>query len=209
MARAQAAQARAAIAFARLQLANATITSPLSGTVTHRSVSPGDLAGPGRSLITVAQIDRVDAVLDVSETDLGRVKVGQPVTVRVDAYADRTFDGTVRGIGQAADSRSRTFLVKVAVENPRHLLRPGMFVQGEIVTDRRERTLVIPRDAVISSNGRTAVFVVTAGKARVHPVQLGLTSGVIVEVLWGLTQGDAVVVAGLSGLADGTPVTGR
>ncbi len=212
LARAQVAQAQAAVAFTRLQLGNATIAAPISGTVTHRLVDPGDLASafPGQgALLTVAQIDTVEVSLSVSETDLARVRSGQPAAIRVDTYPGTVFSGTVREVGQAADPRTRTFTVKVVVANAGHVLRPGMFARGEITSVRHPRALVIPRDAVVSENGGDSVFVVVDGKARARRVQLGLVSGPIVEVLSGVTAGENVVVVGQSGLIDGTAVTVR
>ncbi len=212
MARAQVAQAQAGLAFARLQLANATITAPFAGTVTRRLVDPGQLVTtmPGQGMvITVAQIDTVHIGLDVSETDLARVKPGQTVALRVDAYPDRSFTGTVVEVGQAADPRVRVFKVKVAVANPDHLLKPGMFARGTITTGQHAQALVIPRDAVTTESGQSTVFIAEAGKARTRKVRLGIMSGPVVEVLEGLTKGDAVIVVGQSGLTDGTPVSAR
>ncbi len=209
MARAQVMQAQAAATFARLQAANATLTSPLSGTVTARSIEPGSLASPGVPLMTVAQIDTVSVVLDVSEIDLSRLKVGQIVTVRADAYPDTTFRGVVKEISQAASSSTRTFKVKVAVENPRHDLKPGMFARAEITIGVKENALVIPRDAIVTENGRSVVFVVSDGKARVRQIDLGMISGPVVEVRSGVEAGESVVVAGQTDLTDGDAVTVR
>lgn len=209
MARAQVAQAQAAVNFARLQAANAVITSPLSGVVTHRFVDPGDLASlmPGQAnLITVSQIDPVYVVLDVSETDVERVKTGQQVGVYADAYPGRAFIGTVKEISQVADPRTRTFKVKVLVKNADHPLKPGMFARGEITVSRTEGALVIPRDAVVMTEGQATVFIVENGKARVRQVSLGATSGPFVEIRSGLVAGESVVVAGQSELSDGTAV---
>ncbi len=212
MARAQVAQVQAAVAFARLQLANATVTAPFAGTVTRRLVDPGQLVTtmPGQGmLITVAQIDTVHVGLDVSETDLARVKPGQTVALHVDAYPDRSFTGTVVEVGQAADPRVRVFKVKVAVANPDHLLKPGMFARGTITTGEHPKALVIPRDAITTESAQSTVFVAEAGKARTRKVRLGIMSGQVVEVLEGLAKGDAVIVVGQSGLTDGTPVSAR
>jgi HlyD family secretion protein len=212
MARAAVAQTQAAVALARLQLANATVTAPFAGTVTRRFVDPGQLviAMPGQGFVaTVAQIDTVHVGFDVSETDIARVHPGQPVAIRVDAYPGKAFAGTVREVGQAADPRVRAFRVKASVPNPGHLLKPGMFARGEITTAIRERALVIPREAVGSVGGETTVFVVEAGKARVRPVRLGMMSGAMVQVVSGLAVADPVVVAGQGGLVDGVAVTVR
>ncbi len=212
MARAQVAQAQAGVAYARLQAANATITSPLAGTVTRRFVDPGvTLAFPAQLAVArVAQIDSVYVVLDVSETDLDRVRIGQPVALRMDAYPDKVFTGTVREIGQAAEGRTRVFHVKAIVANPGHPLKPGMFGRGEITIARRENALVIPRDAVFDQGGETAVFIVEGGTtARVRKVRLGVMSGPVAEVISGLTKGDSVIVTGQSGVTDGTAITVR
>ncbi len=208
MARAQVAQAQAAVAFARLQASNATITSPLAGTVTRRFVEPGVTLALGQMAVArVAQIDSVYVVLDVSETDLSRVQVGQPSELRVDAYPDKAFTGTVRELGQAAEGLTRAFKVKVAVANPGHALKPGMFGRGEITVARHENVLVIPRDAVLDQGGESAVFIVDAGVARLRKIRLGLVQGPVVEVLDGLGKDESVIVAGQSGLTDGTAIT--
>jgi len=212
VARAQVRQADAALAFARLQADSAVITAPLSGTVTHRYVDPGDLASlmPGQSdLITVAQIDSVYAVLEVSETDLGRVRIGQTVVVSIDAYPDRSFTGFVREVSPAATPMTRSFKIKVVVDNPDRALKPGMFARGEIVVAQVSDALVIPRDAVVSANGKSTVFVVEADQARVREVQLGQISGPVVQVRAGLRAGESVVVAGQDQLTDGTAVSVR
>lgn len=210
MARAQVAQAQAAATFARLQATNATITAPIAGTITRRLVDPGVVTSSGTALVKVAQIDSVFVVLDVSETDLGRVRISQPVMVRMDAYPDRTFAGTVREIGQAAvEGRTRVFKVKARIENPGHLLKPGMFGRGEITVARHENALVIPRDAVVGDSAEATIFVADGGSARVRKVRLGIVSGPVVEVLSGVTTGEPVIVAGQGGLADGTAITVR
>lgn len=209
MAEAQARQAEAAVTYAQLQVANTTIIAPLAGIITARSVEPGNMANPGAALMTVAQIDTVHVVLDISETDLSRVAVGQMVAVRADAYPDATFEGRVAEIGQAADTPTRVFKVKVAVANDHHRLKPGMFAHAEITTQRVEGALVIPRDAVVTTDGKAVVFVVDGDKARARPVELGAADGPVVEVRSGVTAGESVVVAGQTDLTDGMTVLVR
>ena len=124
-----------------------------------------------------------------------------------DAYPGRRFSGTVREVAPAADPRTRNFRIKIAVANPDHALRPGMFARGEITVARTGAALVIPRDAVITSSGRPAVYVVEGGKARLREVQLGQVSGPVVQIVSGLRAGESVVMAGLDQLSDGAAVT--
>jgi len=209
MARAQVAQAQAAVSLIRVQIANTTITSPLAGIVTHRSIEPGEMAAPGVPLFTVAKISSVYAVFDVSETDLGRVRQGQPVAVRVDSFPGRLFQGTVRDIAEAGDPRTRVFKVKALVSNADRALKPAMFARGEITVGRASNAVVIPRDAVSTDNGKPSVFVVENGTARTRTIQVGRTYGPLIRVLAGLRPGESVVIAGQSGLTDGTAVTVR
>lgn len=209
MARAQLRQAQAAVSLIRVQIANTTITSPLTGVVTRRGIAPGEMASPGVPLFAVAKISAVYAVLDVSETDLGRVRLGQPVAVRVDSFPGRRFQGTVRDIAEAGDPRTRVFKVKVLVPNTDRALKPAMFARGEITVGRADRAIVIPRDAVSTDNGKPSVFVVEGGTARTRTIQVGRTYGPLIRVLGGLKPGELVVTAGQSGLTDGAAVTVR
>ncbi len=211
MARAQVMQAQGALAYAQLQAAATVITAPLTGTVTRRYVDPGVLlATPGQmAVVRVAQIDSVYVVLDVSEGDMNRVRVGQLVKLRMDAYPDKDFSGTVREISPAAEGRSRVFKVKVLTPNAGHPLKPGMFGRGEIAVARHDSAMVIPRDAVIDQGADSAVFVAEGGVARLRKIRVGIVSGPVIEVLAGLSPGDRVIVSGQSGLTDGTPITVR
>jgi HlyD family secretion protein len=214
MARAQVNQAQAAVSMIRLQIANASITAPLSGTLTRRGINPGEVATPAvgslsTPLFTIARITTVYATLDVSETDLGRIRLGQPVAVRVDSFPGRLFQGTVRDIAEAGDPRTRVFKVKALVPNTDRALKPAMFARGEITVGRANDAVVIPRDAVSTDNGKPSVFVVEGGTARTRTIQVGRTYGPLIRVLAGLQPGESVVIAGQSGLTDGTAVTVR
>lgn len=214
MARAQVEQAQGAVAFIRVQIANASITSPVSGVLTHRGINLGEVASPAvgslsTPLFTVAKVTSVYATLDVSETDLGKVHQGQPVAVRVDSFPGRLFQGTVRDIAEAGDPRTRIFKVKALLPNADRALKPAMFARGEITVGRAPGAIVIPRDAVSTENGKPSVFVVEGGTARTRTIQVGRTYGPLIRVLAGLRTGESVVIAGQSGLTDGTAVTVR
>jgi len=209
MARAQVAQAQAAVSLIQVQIANTTITSPMAGIVTRRSIERGEMAAPGVPLFIVAKISAVYAVLDVSETDLGKVRQGQPVSVRVDSFPGRLFQGTVRDIAEAGDPRTRVFKIKALVPNSDRALKPAMFARGEITVGRASSAIVVPRDAVSTDAGKPSVFVVEGGVARTRTIQVGRTYGPLIRVLAGLRPGESVVIAGQSGLTDGTAVSVR
>jgi membrane fusion protein (multidrug efflux system) len=127
----------------------------------------------------------------------------------VDSFPGRLFQGTVRDIAEAGDPRTRVFKVKALVSNADRALKPAMFARGEITVGRASNAIVIPRDAVSTDNGKPSVFVVESGTARTRTIQVGRTYGPLIRVLAGLRPGESVVIAGQSGLTDGTAVTVR
>lgn len=137
LAQAQLHQAQAALGLVDAQLAQLTLTAPISGTVTGRAIHAGETATAGGTLLTLANLNQVTLVLYVPESRIGQVQVGQPVEVTVDSFPGRTFIGRVATIAREAEFTPRNvqtqeervnlvFAVKVVLPNPDHALRPGM-----------------------------------------------------------------------------------
>ena len=136
-------QAEAAVAAIQAQIDKTTLRSPISGIVTARAVSEGEMSAPGVSLLTLADLDHVRLTLYIPETDIARVKTGQNVAVNVDSFPGRTFTGKVSFISpqaeftprntQTAQERAKlVFAIKVDIANGDHALKPGMFADAEI-----------------------------------------------------------------------------
>jgi HlyD family secretion protein len=136
-ARAAAAAAAAALDQATIQLAYARVTAPLDGIVTSRSIEPGEVVTPGREIMTLSNLAAIDLKIFVEETQIGKVKPGQKVEVRVDTFPDRVFPGTVAFISPEAEFTPKiiqtqkervklVYLVKVAIPNPGLELKSGM-----------------------------------------------------------------------------------
>ena len=135
--RARVDQARAAAALAEIQLENTRLTSPLTGVVLSDNIEPGEFVAAGTSIVTVADTARVWVRAYVDQTDLGRVHLGQKVGVRTDAFAGKTYEGTVGFIASEAEFTPKTvqtpkervklvFRVKVDIANPNDELKPGL-----------------------------------------------------------------------------------
>jgi multidrug resistance efflux pump len=146
LAGAQLRQAQAALALVEAQLTQLILTSPITGVVTSRSAHEGETAAPGVPILTLANLDEVTLVLYIPEDQIGRVRVGQPVEVRVDSFPGRVFVGRVATIAgeaeftprnvQTQEDRARlVFAVKVVIPNPDHALKPGMPADAVIVTN--------------------------------------------------------------------------
>jgi cobalt-zinc-cadmium efflux system membrane fusion protein len=177
-----------------------TLRAPISGTVVARDAVVGQPASEEQTLGTIADMSQVWFLARVFEKDLGQLRVGSAAEVHMNAYGDEHFSGTVEYIGQQIDPVARTVKARVRLENPRGLLRLGLFGTCQIAlekADGSEPRLVIPRSAVSEVGGKLVVFVrEKAGEFEVHPVTLGRESLGRVEVLEGLREGEELVSDG-------------
>lgn len=187
----------------QLVLQDTEIVAPMAGYVAERFVDEGDLAKPDVPLLRIVAIETIRMVVHVTESDYTRVKIGQKATVRVDAFPDRRFGGTVVRKAPALNPNTRTAAVRIEVPNPDESLKPGMHARVTLVFDRREDADVLPVAAVVEHQEQPAVFVVEGDppQAQLQPVQTGFNDGEIVEVLEGITSEDRVVTLG-SGLVE-------
>jgi HlyD family secretion protein len=156
-------QARANLMANKDSLKKTTIVSPIDGIVTAKPVEQGENAivgtmnNPGTVLLTVSDMSIVEGEMEVDETDVPQVRVGQKAVLTFDAYPEKKFDGVVTEIGGSpitksalgTDSSAVNFKVKVQVTNPPPNIRPGFSVSGKIETDRREAALAIPIPALV------------------------------------------------------------
>jgi HlyD family secretion protein len=142
-ARAQLAQAQATLTLAQAQYSNTILRAPMAGLVVTKSAEVGDVIGAGQRLMSIARLDRLWIRVYIPEPDLPLVRVGQPAAVYVDAFPGRAFAGTVTEIGQQAEFTPRNvqtreervklvFAVKITMDNPERLLKPGMPADAEI-----------------------------------------------------------------------------
>jgi HlyD family secretion protein len=211
-------QARANLAAARDTLSKTTMTAPMSGIVTALPVEEGEVAvigtmnNPGTILLTIADMSVVEAVMEVDETDIPNVKVGQSATVTIDAYPNKTFNGTVtevasspmqRGLGGTA-TEAVNFEVKIQIQNPPEGVRPGFSASADIVTGTRSKVIAIPIQALVvrekpgtgekgKPQDEEGVYVHRDKKAVFVPVKTGLAGENSIEILSGLKEGEEIV----------------
>lgn len=201
-AQAQRELAEATLAGAQIQLRDATVTAPFAGTITQRSVEPGEGVSPIVASFVLAQLDAVYVELAVPERLRSGLRVGQAVAVTVDAEPGSQFAGKIEKIQPAATVSSRSFTVKVRVPNAQRVLRPGAFARGTITLAVRSGVLQIPEKAVLVTAGNPVLFMVQNGQAVRREVTLGERQGGFIEIRSGLAAGDVVIVDGQLGLTD-------
>lgn len=197
--------ARASYDLAALQLSYADIRAPLDGVVAERYVKAGNTLAPNDKVVRIADLSPLVAYVHVPEREMRKLRVGQTASARVDA-AGGEFKSVIRRISPVVDSATGTFKVMLELVDPANQLRPGMFARIDIVHERRENVVRIPRAAILEDDGTPRVFVVQQGKARSREVSPGLTNGPLVEIDQGLTGGEQLVVVGQGTLKDGSAV---
>ena len=207
-ARAQAAiagvnSARAASEAAGTTASFALIASPFDGVVTEKMVEPGNMASPGAPLVRIEDTRGFRLEVRVDESRISQVTVGDRVPVSLDANGNdgmTTVSATVTEISRAVDADARAFLVKLALPASARV-RSGTFGRA-VFRGRTRRALTVPADALIHRGQLTSAFVVEDGVARIRLVNVSGT-----EILAGLVDGDVVILAPPSTLADGRRVT--
>jgi RND family efflux transporter MFP subunit len=185
-------------------LENAVLTSPINGVVTARNYDPGDMSST-LPIVTVGQLSPVVKVMiNVSENDLTLVHAGMPVDVTFDAFQGETFNGKIERIHPTVDTATRTFSVEVQINNTDERILPGMFARVEINLGNKDN-VVVPDRAIVkqTGSGNKYVYVYNNGTVSYHKVELGQRLDDAYEMLSGINDGDTVVIAGQTKLADG------
>lgn len=188
-------------------LENTVLTSPITGVVTARNYDPGDMTG-NLPVLTVGQLSPVVKVLiGISENDMNLVKKGMPVSIALDAFPGETFEGTVNRIYPTVDTNTRTFMAEVRISNPGERIKPGMFARVSFDMGSKHN-VVVPDRAVVkqTGSGNKYVYVYSNGRVSYKKVELGQRLGDSYELISGINDGDTVVTAGQTRLADNIPV---
>jgi HlyD family secretion protein len=214
-------QARAMLEGSQDTLQKTTIVAPIDGVVTARPVEEGEVAviglqnSPGTVLLTISDMSVVEAEMEVDETSIPTVRVGQEAVVRIDAYPNQAFAGVVTEVGSspisgivAGSTDAIKFKVKVRIKNPPADVKPGLSVQADILTGFRSQALVVPIQALVvreiehrpgvplppnAPREQEGVYLMDGGKARFEPVHTGLMGDLSVEVRGGLAGGETLV----------------
>lgn len=197
----------AAVELARVQLDKARIVAPFSGIVGLRRVSVGEYITAGQPLVNLEAIDPVKADFRVPERFLPAIRVGQAIRIRLDAFPDETFDGTVYAIDPRLDVAGRSLVVRAMVPNRDKRLRPGLFARVSVLLQLKEDALSVPEQAIVPQGDSQFVFKIVDGKVQLTKVVTGTRREGRVEIVEGLSVGDQVVTAGQLKLRDGAPVS--
>jgi HlyD family secretion protein len=188
------------------QLRDTFIRAPFDGYVQERLVSPGELVKAQAGVMRVVRIDPLKVTAEMPERMAPWIKTGAPVDLKVDAYPDRTFKGTLTRISPAVNSSTRAFPFEARVPNSDALLKPGTFARVHIETAQEDKVVSVPYAAMQYRYGVNRVFVVEGDKLAVRELKVGDRLGDRIEVVSGVKAGERIAVTDIEKLVDGMKV---
>jgi RND family efflux transporter MFP subunit len=209
-AQSQLAAARAQQAGVQKQAGKTSVRSPISGVVSERPVSAGDVVAPGGPLFTIVDPGSMRLEGNVPAADMGQVRPGATVRFTVTGYPGQTFTGTVQRVNPAADPVTRMVPVYVSIPNNGGRLVAGLFAEGRVQAQARQGILV-PASAVDERGVQPTVLRLAGGKVERVPVTLGtrVSETDRVEITSGVNAGDTLLTGAALGTSPGTRVTVR
>ena len=198
---------RADIAVAQKKVNDATVRAPFNGSVSQKLVSPGQYTNANTPLLTVVKTNPMRLRVDLPETASASVHIGSTLRFRTDAIPGKTFAAVVRELNPALDAKSRSLTAEARFAQSDPLLRPGMFVQVEMVLAADTQVVAVPKRAIYTVAGLTKMFVIRDGKAVELKVTTGQDLGDFVEVPGeSVKVGEPVAVSALTQLTNGALV---
>ncbi len=212
VAKARVTRAEAALEAARIRLGYTQVVAGWRGNddtrvVAARFVDEGETVSANSPLLSIVELEPLNAIIFVSERDYARLELGQSATLRTDAHPGRDFPAEVARVAPVFRAASRQARVELTVENEDHELKPGMFVRAEVLLDRADDVTIVPVEALAKRAGQDVLFVLDAEGTSVamRPVERGIRDGERIEV-----RGDgivgSVVTLGQQLLEDGSRV---
>ncbi|MFH2067938.1 MAG: efflux RND transporter periplasmic adaptor subunit [Candidatus Omnitrophota bacterium] len=192
---------------AREQLSDCNIIAPFAGFVGSRFFDPGIFLTPvSGPIMELVDLSSVKVSIPLGETELARLRSGQSVQIKPDAFPEIIFSGRVAGINPVLDPVTRTTTCEIVISNPGYLLKSGMFVRAEINLSTRKDVLAVPQEAISRQGEKTFVFVIKDATARQKEVFLDIQDGNLLEVKSGLASGDVIATSGIDILFENAKV---
>ncbi|UVJ43085.1 efflux RND transporter periplasmic adaptor subunit [Pseudomonas sp. LS1212] len=171
------------------------LRAPFDGVVVEKHLVPGEVVSEASNAFTLSDLSRVWATFGVAPKDLGKVQVGEPVTISAIELGEQVT-GTVSYVGSLLGEQTRTATVRVTLDNPRGVWRPGLFVSVLLPTDTRPALVAVPEQAIQVLEDRPSVFIRLAEGFLAQPVVLGASEAGHVEIKQGLQAGQWVATVG-------------
>ncbi len=195
-------QAKVAMDIAANNLANCTVTAPISGYIASKNFTVGQMATPGYEAFSIKNSDMLDVELNVTESVIGFVKEGSKAAISIKSAKIENAEGYITAVSEAKNDMTGMFTVKVAIPNEDGKIKVGMMADVSLPTETVENVLTVDFNALTLKNDKYFVYVAEGDKAVKKDVEIGITDGLTAEVLSGLNEGEKVIVDGKEFLSE-------
>lgn len=199
--------AKGNLAEARIRFEQSFVRAPIDAVVDRTHVQVGEFVDRGKPVADLINPNPIRVVVSVPEMDVRYIKPGDQALVTIDAYAGRKIIGTVDLVSYKADPATKTFKVRVVIDNTDHAIRPGMigrvYFQRRIITD----ALSVPLHAIVDKGGDRLIFLVVDGAVQARAVKVGVIQRDRVQIIEGIKAGDRIIVAGQHDVEEGMRVS--
>jgi membrane fusion protein (multidrug efflux system) len=191
---------------AQVYYARGFIKAPTGGVVNHLFVDQGEFVGRGDPLADIVNVDKIKVNVDVPEMDVRFLKKGQDAIVRIDAFPEKQIPGKVDFVSFKANPATKTFHIKVIIQNPDKDIRPGMIARAAFLRRTITDALTAPLFALVDKSGERLLYVVEDGVVQARTVTIGIIDGDRVQITNGLKAGDKLIIKGQSEVEEGMKV---
>ncbi|MFH1857238.1 MAG: efflux RND transporter periplasmic adaptor subunit [Candidatus Omnitrophota bacterium] len=192
---------------AKLELEKTTLRAPFNGVINNREAEQGKFITINDRIATFSSIDEVVAEIGIIEKDIEKIKLGQKVLIKVDAYQNMEFEGAVDNISSSFEGKSRTLTIRIKIPNQKDLLLPGMFARVIVYVYQKENAVLIPLMSLEKEAGEYQVFVATKDfKAELRTVEVDYIGSESVVVKSGVEENELIIVEKTKEIKDGDTI---
>lgn len=185
---------------------NTEIRASIDGKITSKLIDLGNMITSGSTAFMIEDFSTLTVAIDVPELELSKLSIGLEADVCFDALSEKVFKGKIFTISPVIDSRTGTSKVEIRVEDKKNILKPGMFARVKIEYDRRDNTILIPKNALLNEDDEKSVFIASDSLALKANVLTGYSTAEKIEILDGIKVGDQIVTIGVNSLKDSTKI---
>ena len=189
-------------------LADTRLFSPIEGVLLKKLAEVGEITGAGLPLFVVSDLRKIKVSAFIPASELNKIRLGQKAEIKVSSSGNN-FEGKITEVGSVADAASRAFSLKIEIDNPKMLIRPGMIAEVRITPEKQNEVLAVPAGSILHDyNNQSFVFAVDTvkGCAVRRDVTPGKLMDKYIEIESGLSEGEIIVIGGQQKLVDGSPV---
>lgn len=193
---------------AQMAMDYATVTAPISGTVTMVNANVGSFATASVPMFEIANVDTLEISTGINEQNVSKIKIGQEVLLKIHSVSDKWMSGTITEISKVMNAQTKNYPVTIALANKDDDLVAGMYAEVQVAVEHAEDVLVIPVDAIVYKEAKPVAFIAQAdGTVKEKALTLGINDGDYYVVTKGLQAGDQIVVKGNGNLVEGEPIS--